>query len=73
MLLFLRGETHVALIVDEVLGVEVLSQHGMDATSLIGQKRNYVRCVRERLSDQELVMELDIPLLTSHLKRVIPQ
>ena len=73
MLLLLRGDTRIALVVDEVLGVEKLSQYSMDAASLVGQRRNYVRSVRERLSDQQLVMELDIPLLTSHLKRFIPK
>lgn len=73
MLLLLRGESHIALIVDEVLGVEKLSQYSMDASSLVGQKRNYVRCVRERVNDQAMVMELDTPRLTSHLRHFIPE
>lgn len=73
MLLLLRGESHIALVVDEVLGVEKLSQHSMDASALVGQKRNYVRCVRERLTDQSMVIELDNLRLTSHLRHFISE
>ena len=31
------------------------------------QGKNYIRGVRQRMGDDELVMELDIPLLSSNL------
>lgn len=66
MVLILREEKKsqkVALIVDEVLGVESLHHQGIAGTPLTNQQKNYLRGILLRESDNSLVMDLDIDLL----------
>ena len=67
MVILLRGGLRVALTVDEVLGVETLRKQISGGLPLMRQGKNYIRGVRQRMGDDELVMELDIPLLSSNL------
>ena len=68
MLLLLRNEACVALTVDEILGVEPLSQQRFERTTLAGLEKDYVRGIRQRAATEELVIELNVPMLLSHLE-----
>lgn len=68
MVVILRGDARLALTVDEVLGVESLDQHGFGWAPLMRRERNYVRTVRERTIDRELVMELDASRLVEDVE-----
>lgn len=67
MLIILQGEAKIALTVDDVLGVESLNSINTEGTFLSRQNSSYVRGIQQRVGDQELVMELDVPLLTAEL------
>ena len=68
MVVLLQGKAHLALTVDEVLGVESLNRYGLGGAALVRKEKTYVCTVRQRPSDRELVMELDIPLLTTNIE-----
>ena len=68
MLLLLRNEACVALTVDEILGVEPLSQQRFERSTLAGFEKDYIRGIRQRTSSEELVIELDVPMLLSHME-----
>ena len=71
MVVLLRGDAHIALTVDEVLGVESLPRKSLGNAPLMRRESTYVRAVRER-NDSELVMELDIPLLMADIQLCDP-
>lgn len=69
MILIVRGTGEpIALTVDEVLGMEVLDSRGMRRAALMSRERDFIRSVQQRPKTEELIMELDIPLLTSNLE-----
>ena len=66
MVLILREEKKnqkIALIVDEVLGVESLQQQALGGTPLTNREKNYISGILMRESDNSLIMNLDIDLL----------
>lgn len=72
MLLVLQGDSKIALTVDDVLGVESLERIDSGEALMSHQKVSYIRSIQRRASDERLVMELDIPLLTSKLEWQTP-
>ena len=68
MLLLLRNEACVALTVDEILGVEPLSPKRFERTTLAGFEKDYILGIRQRATTEELVIELSVPVLLSHLE-----
>lgn len=68
MLIVLQGDSKIALTVDEVLGVESLHEINTEGTLLSRQTKSYVRRIQQRTGEQELIMELDVPLLTAQLE-----
>ena len=66
MVLILREEKKgqkIALIVDEVLGVESLHRQALGGTPLTNREKNYISGGLQRESDESLIMNLDIDLL----------
>lgn len=66
MVLILREEKKnqkVALIVDEVLGVESLHCQALGGTPLTNREKNYISGILQRENDNSLIMNLDIDLL----------
>ena len=67
MLLLLSNEARVGLTVDEILGVEPLGQQRLQRTSLAGFEQDYICGIRQRVATDELVIELNVPILLSRL------
>lgn len=66
MVLILREEKKdqkIALIVDEVLGVESLHHQALGGTPLTNREKNYINGILLRESDMSLVMNLDVDRL----------
>lgn len=68
MLIVIQGEDKIALTVDEVLSVESLEPVDASGTLLSQPEITFVRQIQRRPGQEELIMELDIPLLTASLE-----